>query len=106
MSEFSRSELIQSEGSERTTSECEGRDGCTTLYEEFMPIKSDEHESCERIKDDEAENNNVDKKRSEWLQLWNQSPDPLPKEVTFIKTIFLFSQCHELFPRTLKSDCV
>ncbi|KAG2320837.1 hypothetical protein Bca4012_056124 [Brassica carinata] len=80
LSEFSRSELIQSEGSERTTSECEGRDGCTTLYEEFMPIKSDEHESCERIKDDEAENNNVDKKRSEWLQLWNQSPDPLPKE--------------------------
>lgn len=40
-----------------------------------MPIKS-----CERVKDDEAENN-VDKKKSEWLQLWNQSPDPQPIEV-------------------------
>ncbi|KAJ0235379.1 Transcription factor HHO3 [Hirschfeldia incana] len=80
LSEFSRSEHIQSESSsEQTTSECEVRDGRTALFEEFMPIKSDEHESCERIKDDEAENN-VDKKRSEWLQLWNQSPDPLPKE--------------------------
>ncbi|CAH8358524.1 unnamed protein product [Eruca vesicaria subsp. sativa] len=77
LSEISSSEHIQSEGSERTTSE----DGCTALYEEFMPIKSDEHESCERIKEDEAENN-VDKKKSEWLQLWNQSPDPQLKETT------------------------
>ncbi|XP_013595685.1 PREDICTED: uncharacterized protein LOC106303881 [Brassica oleracea var. oleracea] len=74
LSEFSRSEHIQSEGSERTTSEFEGRDGCIALSEEFVPIKS-----CERVKDDEAENN-VDKKKSEWLQLWNQSPDPQPIE--------------------------
>ncbi|CAG7901812.1 unnamed protein product [Brassica rapa] len=74
LSKFSRSEHIQPEGSERTTSECEGRDGCIALCEEFVPIKS-----CERVKDDEAENN-IDKKKSEWLQLWNQSPDPQPIE--------------------------
>lgn len=110
LSEFSRSEEhIQSQGSERTTSECEGRDDCTTLYEEFMPIKSDEYESCERIKDDEAENNNVDKKRSEWLQLWNQSPDPLLKEdqKTTVVVVEVNENCgaFQPFQKEKPADC-
>ncbi|CAA7036350.1 unnamed protein product [Microthlaspi erraticum] len=77
----------QSECSERTTSECGG--GGAAVFEEFIPMKwtsssSDEHESCETVKDDGAEkiaseSNGGDKKKSDWLrsvQLWNQSPDP------------------------------
>ncbi|CAH2033926.1 unnamed protein product [Thlaspi arvense] len=80
--------LVQSECSDRTTSECGG----AAVFEEFIPIKwnsssSDEHESGEPNKDDGAEKaaceNNGDKKKLDWLrsvQLWNQSPDPQLKE--------------------------
>lgn len=74
----------QSECSERTTSECGG-----AVFEEFMPIKWSSASSDETDKDEEAEktemmtneNNDGDKKKSDWLrsvQLWNQSPDPQP----------------------------
>ncbi|KAG7592970.1 Myb domain [Arabidopsis thaliana x Arabidopsis arenosa] len=72
----------QSECSERTTSECGGGGG-GAVFEEFIPIKWSSSSSDETDKDEEAENNGGDKKKSDWLrsvQLWNQSPDPKPKE--------------------------
>ncbi|XP_010460352.1 PREDICTED: myb family transcription factor EFM-like [Camelina sativa] len=86
MSEHVRS---QSECSERTTSEC---GGVAAVFEEFIPIKwssssSSDHENDRDGADEKKiktnNENNGDKKKSDWLrsvQLWNQSPDPQPKE--------------------------
>ncbi|XP_010527541.1 PREDICTED: myb family transcription factor EFM-like [Tarenaya hassleriana] len=80
----------QSDCSEQTTSDCGG-----PVFEEFIPIKRSsscdedgEHESRESENDGDEKistnsGNNTDKKKSDWLrsvQLWNQSPDPQPKE--------------------------
>lgn len=79
----------QSECSEQTSS-----DG--PILEEFIPIKrSSSHDDNDNDNDDRHSNRptttnnnrekekNSDKKKSDWLrsvQLWNQSPDPQPKE--------------------------
>lgn len=72
----------QSECSEQTSSD-------VPVLEEFMPIKrssssedNDEQHSHKNTTSNREKNS--DKKKSDWLrsvQLWNQSPDPLPKEV-------------------------
>lgn len=84
----------QSECSEQTSS-----DG--PILEEFIPIKrSSSHDDNDNDNDDRHSNKptttnnnrekekNSDKKKSDWLrsvQLWNQSPDPQPKEVLLRK---------------------
>lgn len=78
----------QSECSEQTSSD-------VPVFEEFIPIKrasshSEEHDS-DKDEDDEEDDdggktgycNDKNSKKSDWLrsvQLWNQSPDPCPKE--------------------------
>ncbi|KAK6116365.1 hypothetical protein DH2020_049827 [Rehmannia glutinosa] len=71
----------QSECSEQTSS---------PVLEEFIPIKRDsshsgdeEEEEEESKKPDGKNNNDKNMKKSDWLrsvQLWNQTPDPPPKE--------------------------
>lgn len=64
------------------------------MFEEFIPIKWSSSSSDEQDKDGAEiiitnnSENNGDKTKSDWLrsvQLWNQSPDPHPKEVTIGK---------------------
>ncbi|GAA0169578.1 DNA-binding transcription factor [Lithospermum erythrorhizon] len=78
----------QSECSEQTSSE-------GPVLEEFIPIKrlycDDEDQLCKKPKSNNNEigsmnNDNKASKNSDWLrsaQLWNQSPDPTPKEVQY-----------------------
>lgn len=92
----------QSECSEQTSSD-------VPVFEEFIPIKrassqSEEHDSHKDDDDDDDDEEDDDDdgkigcneknlKKSDWLrsvQLWNQSPDPSPKEVILIFFFFNF----------------
>lgn len=76
---------VQSECSEQTSSEA-------PVLEEFIPIKrASSHSDGEELQEyskkpkNDVNKNFCDKicKKSDWLrsvQLWNQTPDPLPKE--------------------------
>ncbi|KFK44548.1 hypothetical protein AALP_AA1G271100 [Arabis alpina] len=75
----------QSECSVQTTSEC------GAVFEEFIPINkwssssSFNKDGAEKISEDK-----VDKTKPDWLrstQLWNQSPDPQPKEDQAMTTV-------------------
>lgn len=95
----------QSESSEQTSSE-----GTKPVLEEFIPIKktnssSDNdneeqylHKRNKNSSTNKDKNSSDHKKKSDWLrsaQLWNQSPDPTPKEVPTNK-LCLFSVCLQI----------
>ena len=90
---FAAIETCRQQLSETTTDHnLHGQSDCSEhtsshVFEEFIPMKRASPDSDgEEEEEEEDSKNNESVKKSDWLrsvQLWNQTPDPSSKEVSF-----------------------